>query len=106
MSGHRLIVVESNEVSSHTFRWYATQHPAGAIARLLWEGALHSTGVGPSVVTTPYWHLSAGAGRSVVTVGADFPALAGQSALQRLIRTLDDGAALRPRGVTACARAR
>jgi hypothetical protein len=43
MSGRRLIVLESNEVPPHVFRWYADQHRAGAIARLLWEGGLHTT---------------------------------------------------------------
>jgi hypothetical protein len=43
MSGRRLIVVESNEVPPHIFRWYAEQFPASAIARLVWEGALRTT---------------------------------------------------------------
>jgi hypothetical protein len=88
-------------VSSHTFRWYAEQHPAGAIARLLWEGALRTTTTGKPRSSTPYWQLAAEAGRSVVAIGADCPALPGQRGFQRLIRTLDDGATLGSRELAA-----
>jgi hypothetical protein len=90
MSGRRLIVVESSEVSPHALRWYAARQPAGAIARLLWEGALRTTvdhdnseqgeprhrswsrlatGAATPGAHPPYWQLAAHAGRTVGVVG-------------------------------------